>query len=45
MMKQLKCVLSAKAKQEVAQCLVHRSTTAEQTVVDPETILLPASFP
>ena len=44
-MENLGCVLSAKAKQDVTQCLVHCSTMAELMVVDQETILLTVSFP
>ena len=45
MMENLGCVLSAKAKQDVTQCLVHCPTMAELMVVDQETILLTVSFP
>ena len=44
-MENLGCVLSAKAKQDVIQCLVHCSTTTEWMAVDQETILLTVSFP
>lgn len=45
MMENLSGVLSAKAKQNVMQCLVHWSTTAEWMVVDEETNSIDSFIP